>query len=69
MVRIKTLREGKGLRQEELAHILGVSRSAVAMWETDKSYPRGETLAKLASVLDCTIDELYAREPPGQDSA
>jgi len=68
LVKIKSLREENGFRQEELAAILNVSRSTVAMWETGKTYPRGETLAKLADVFHCTIDELYGREPPGRDS-
>lgn len=65
MTQIKLLREGKGIRQEDLANSLDVSRSTVAMWETGKSYPRGETLEKLASVLGCSIDELFGRERTG----
>ncbi len=62
--RIKLLRENIGFLQEELAQILGVSRSTVAMWETNKAHPRGETLVKLADALHCTIDQLYGRDPP-----
>lgn len=69
LVNMKFLRERQGLQQEELAQILDVGRSTVAMWETGKSYPRGETLVKLADALRCSIDELYGREPPRQAEA
>lgn len=62
MLKIKQLREEKGLLQEELSSNLGVSRSTVSMWETGKAYPRGETLVKLAAALGCTIDELFEQE-------
>lgn len=69
MTKIKTLRESKELRQGDLANILGVSRSTVAMWETGKSSPRGETLVKLANVLGCTIDDLFACPEEGREGA
>lgn len=63
MKSIKTKREHKGLTQSQLADALGVSRATVAMWETEKTYPRADLLPKIASLLGCTIDELYADEP------
>lgn len=68
MTDLKKIREGRGLRQEEVARAVGVSRSTVAMWETSNGYPRGETLVLLADLLCCTIDELYGRDPPAQDA-
>ncbi len=62
---IKRLRESHGISQEQLAKMLHVDRSTVAKWETNDGYPRGGKLAELASVLHCTIDELYGR---GKDS-
>lgn len=64
MVFLRNIRERQGLLQEEIAKTLGVSRSAIAMWESGKANPRGETLVKLADALNCTIDELYGRSPP-----
>ena len=64
MTALKKLRERCGLSQEAIAQSIGVSRSAVAMWETNDAYPRGKTLARLADALHCTIDQLYGREPP-----
>ena len=42
----------------DLALLLEVSRSTVAMWESNKVYPRAERLKKLADLFGCTIDEL-----------
>lgn len=60
---IKCKRESAGWTQARLARELGISRATVAMWETGKSRPRYDMLPKIASLLGCTIDELYADEP------
>ena len=52
------------MTQAELAGQLGVNPSSVAKWETEKSYPRADLLPRIAQLLGCTIDELYADEPP-----
>lgn len=49
MDNIRIFRERNSLSQQTLAEKVGVSQQAVAKWETGKSYPRGETLKKLAS--------------------
>ena len=64
MKSIKTRREGIGLTQAQFADSLNVSRATVAMWETEKSYPRADLLPKIAQMLGCTIDDLYADESP-----
>ncbi len=66
MTELKKIRDRHGISQEAISQALGVSRSAVAMWETSEAYPRGKTLARLADFLGCTIDELYGR---GRDGA
>ena len=57
-MRIYQARVKAGLTQESLSKILGISRSAVAMWETGKSKPRADMLLKLAEIFGCTVDEL-----------
>lgn len=59
---IKKIREKKGITQQELATVLGVGQSTVAMWETNKSLPRVDTLKAIAKALGCTIDELLDAE-------
>lgn len=48
------------MTQAELAKELGIDRSTVAKWETGKANPRVELLPKLAEILNCSIDELFA---------
>ncbi|MCI9331388.1 MAG: helix-turn-helix transcriptional regulator [Oscillibacter sp.] len=63
---IKAKRTQIGLSQTALAELLGVSQQAVAQWESDKAMPRKEAMVKLAALFNCTIDELYGRDPPEQ---
>ena len=55
---LKRIRMQKNITQVELAEMLGISRTAVSMWETGEALPRAETLKRLAKILGCTIDEL-----------
>ena len=59
---IKKMREKRNLTQENLAEILNVSQSTVAMWETDKALPRADKLPAIAKALGCTIDDLLNGE-------
>ena len=58
IISIKEHRVRLGLLQYELACIMNVKQSTVAMWESGKSLPRTEILIKLADLFGCTIDEL-----------
>ncbi len=49
--RIRQARQAAGLTQLGLATAVGVSRSAVAQWETDRSGQVGVNLARVSSVL------------------
>ena len=51
-----------GLRQTELAQRIGVSKQTVCEWEKGRSFPRKETLIRLASVLNTTTDRLLNRD-------
>ena len=55
---IRSRRMSLNMTQSDLALVLGVSRSALAMWETGKSLPRAELLPKIAQILNCSVDEL-----------
>lgn len=58
--RIAGLRKEKGLKQEELAEILGVSGQAVSKWENDQTCPDISLLPQLARILGVTVDELLS---------
>lgn len=51
-------RKSKGLSQEELAEKIGVSRQTIYAWETGKSVPDTENLAKLCQVLEIETKDL-----------
>lgn len=54
----RNMRKKQNLTQEELAKKLGVERSTVAKWETEKSISRVDALLKMSSIFGCTTDEL-----------
>lgn len=58
----KEQRLKNGLSQEDVAVAVGVTRQAVCQWEKGGSYPRGETLLKVAELYHCTTDELLRGE-------
>lgn len=58
MNKLKALRESADITQNEIAIILGVSRTSVSMWETGHAMPRADKLPKLAEILGCTVDDL-----------
>lgn len=55
---LKKMREKMAITQGELAAMVDVDRSTITKWETGASHPRVELLPKIASVLNCTVDDL-----------
>ena len=55
---LKTLREKKGLTQEQLAQKVLVTRQAVSRWETGETQPNTDTLKLLSGVFDVSINTL-----------
>ena len=61
--RIRLARQDRGWTQDQLAHAVGVSRSAVAQWETGRAGQLTGNLARIAEVLRVGIEHLtYGRE-------
>lgn len=56
--RVKELRSRKGLSQEQLAEISGLSLRTIQRIENGETEPRGETLKRLMSALDAAPDDL-----------
>ncbi|MGN0547126.1 MAG: helix-turn-helix domain-containing protein [Acutalibacteraceae bacterium] len=56
--KLKEARMQACLSQEQLAEKLGISRSAVAKWETDKGIPDIENLKLISKLLKVSIDYL-----------
>ena len=57
-MRIKLLREQRGMTQEELAARAGISRGYLARLETARQDPRLSTIEKLAKALKVKAAEL-----------
>lgn len=62
--KIRQSRESKKLTQTELAKLIGVSRQAYATYELGTREPSLETLRKMASVFDVSVDFLLDNDTP-----
>lgn len=67
--RIRAARERQGLTQAALAERVGVTRSAVAQWETGRAGQVGGNLAQIASVLGVGVEHLLIGAAPGAVAA
>ncbi|NLK94192.1 MAG: helix-turn-helix transcriptional regulator [Clostridiales bacterium] len=56
--KIQELRREKGLSQEKIADIMGVSRQSVAKWEAGNNYPEVDKLIELSNIFGVSIDKL-----------
>ncbi len=56
--RIQAVRRERGLTQDDFASRVGVSRSAVAQWETGRAGQVTGNLSRLAAVLDVNVEYL-----------
>jgi transcriptional regulator with XRE-family HTH domain len=56
--KLLVLRKQKGISQERLAEKIGISRQAVAKWETGQSYPDMDKLIILSDLFRISIDKL-----------
>lgn len=57
-LKLKEVREAKGLKQSELAEKLNTSQQVVSKYELNKIEPSVERLVELAQILDVSLDEL-----------
>ena len=68
--RLNQLRRERGLSQEDLAEVVGVTRQAVQKWESGASRPDMDNLTALAEYFDVTLDYLVmGRESPSASQA
>ena len=57
------LRKMKKMTQEEIAGELGVSRQAIAKWESGETVPDLDKCRRLAELLEVSLDDLANYEP------
>ncbi len=71
--RIRAARLARGMTQHDLADEVGVSRSAVAQWETERSGQIRGNLTRIAAALGVSVEHLLqGRESaaePGPENA
>lgn len=59
---LKQLRKKKGYSQSELSKILGVSKSAVSMYELGERMPDYDMMKSLSGLFGVSMDYLYGQE-------
>jgi putative transcriptional regulator len=65
---VKTIRNAKGLTQEELAGLLNVSRQTIISIESSRYVPSTVLSLKIAMYLDKSVEELFVLEQSDFDS-
>jgi transcriptional regulator with XRE-family HTH domain len=65
---LQMLRKKRGLTQKELAEKIGVTREAVAAYESERGHILDVTLINIASVLKTSSDELLGIKIPKRDT-
>jgi transcriptional regulator with XRE-family HTH domain len=65
-VRLKKLRQDRGLSQGQLAKLAGIPKGTLLQWEYGLRTPLLDAAVKLADALEVTLDELAGREPPAR---
>lgn len=60
-LKIAQLRKAAGMKQGELARLVGITQVALSNYENCSSMPRIDVVVRIADVLGCTVDELVWR--------
>lgn len=60
--RIEEIRKDKGIRQEDFARALGVSRQTISSLETGRYNPSIQLAYKIARYFDLAIEEVFLFE-------
>lgn len=68
MNRLKELRKQKGLKQKDLAGLIGVSQSTLSEWESEKYQIDNDNLFKLADYFGVSVDYLLGRDSQSVNS-
>jgi transcriptional regulator with XRE-family HTH domain len=61
--RVARIRQERGITQEEMARLLGVSQPIVSDYERGELRLHGELIVQLTKILEVTADEILGLEP------
>ena len=67
--RIEEIRKAGGIRQEDFAHALGVSRQTISSLETGRYNPSIFLAYKVAKLFGMTIEEVFIFEDAEQEES
>lgn len=56
---LKRLRKQRGISQDELAKLIGVSRTVISSYECDKSKPKFEHIVPISKALNVSLNTLF----------
>jgi transcriptional regulator with XRE-family HTH domain len=70
MIRLRNLREERGLTQHQLGQLFGLTKTAISYYENGQRDMSNEMLHALADYFDVSVDYLLGRSdqretPPG----
>lgn len=60
-IKLKELREKKGLSQYKFADLMGFAQSTIGSWESGAREPNFETMQKIADYFNVSVDYLLGR--------
>lgn len=60
MLGLRAMRRRAGLTAADLAERMHYSPTTICSWERGHRWPGSQELPRLAEILGCTIDELFA---------
>lgn len=66
--KIRDLRTGKNMTQNDLAESLEVSRQSISKWETDGATPDLDKLVGMSEIFGVTLDELIRGDAPAPET-
>lgn len=61
-MRIKEFREAQGIKQKELAAMIGIAPNTLSQYENGKREPDIETVKRMAATLNVTVDCLLGQQ-------
>lgn len=62
MLRLREIRKSRKLTMKQLGEMVGVTESAIGMYETGRRKPDYEMLLKLGEALDCSVPDIIGYE-------